>query len=166
MGPEIDTVQSEQSVAVYGNYAFVVNNIPTKPAPQLAHNSFYVALLNGASRPSPRGVAMLKWDQASHAWKAQWTRTDLGSVSIVPMISGGSRMAIIDGYFADRMNERHYIGMDLDTGKTVLRIRTGNDPRLNGMYSAIKCDPDGNILYGMAFGLVRLDTSKMKRLED
>jgi hypothetical protein len=90
----------------------------------------------------------------------------VGSVSIVPMISGGSRMAIIDGYFADHMNDRHYIGMDLDTGKTVMKIRTGTDPRFNGMFSAMKCDPDGNIMFGMAFGLVRLDTSKMKRLDD
>jgi hypothetical protein len=25
-----------------------------------------------------------------------WTRTDVGSISIVPMISGGSRMALMD----------------------------------------------------------------------
>ena len=32
-GPDIDTVQSEQSVAIYGNYAFVVNNIVTEQKP-------------------------------------------------------------------------------------------------------------------------------------
>ncbi len=166
LGPEIDTVQSEQSVAVYGNHAFVINNIPTRQAPQLSNQSYFASMINGATRPSPRGAAMMKWDPVKRAWKTQWTRTDVGSVSIVPMISGGSRMAIIDGYFADRMNDRHYIGMDLDTGKTVLKIRTGTDPRFNGMFSAIKCDPDGNIMFGMAFGLVRMDTSKMKRIDD
>ncbi|MGH8809155.1 MAG: hypothetical protein ACREX0_14880, partial [Noviherbaspirillum sp.] len=166
MGPDIETVQSEQSVAVHGDYAFVVNNIPAKEAPLAAHEGYYVTIINGATRPSPRGAAVLKWDHATHAWKTQWTRTDVGSISIVPMISGGSRMAIIDGYFADRLNDRYYIGMDLESGKTVLKIRTGSDPRFNGMYAPIKCDPDGNILYGMAFGLVRMDTSKMKRLDD
>jgi hypothetical protein len=32
------------------------------------------------------------------------------------------------------------------------------------MYAAIKVDPQGRILYGMAFGLVLLDTTKMKRV--
>ncbi len=166
LGKDIDIVQSEQAVAVYGNYAFVVNNIPVAEAPFLAYEGYYDTILNGATRPSPRGAAMFKWDQTKHAWKTQWTRTDVGSISTVPMISGGGRMAIIDGYFAARMNERYQIGMDLDTGKTVLKINDGSDPRFNGMYAPIKCDQDGNLMYGMAFGLVRMDTSKMKRLDD
>jgi hypothetical protein len=165
MGPGIDTVQSEQSVASFGDYAFVVNNIIDKDAPYLAKDSTYVTMLNGATRPGPRGVAMFKWDNQAHTWKQLWTRTDVSSISIVPMISGGGRMAIIDGYFADKWNKRYQIGMDLDSGKTVLKIHTGSDPRFNGMYAAIKVDEQGAIMYGMAFGLVRLDISKMKKVD-
>jgi hypothetical protein len=165
MGPGIDTVQSEQSVASFGDYAFVVNNIIDKDAPYLAKDSTYVTMLNGATRPGPRGVAMFKWDSQAHTWKQLWTRTDVSSISIVPMISGGGRMAIIDGYFADKWSERYQIGMDLDSGKTVLKIHTGSDPRFNGMYAAIKVDEQGAIMYGMAFGLVRLDISKMKKVD-
>jgi hypothetical protein len=165
MGPGIETVQSEQSVASFGNYAFVVNNIIDKDAPYLAKDSTYVTMLNGATRPGPRGVAMFSWDNQAHAWKQLWKRTDVSSISIVPMISGGGRMAIIDGYFADKWSERYQIGMDLDSGKTVLKIHTGSDPRFNGMYSAIKVDEHGAIMYGMAFGLVRLDISKMKKVD-
>jgi hypothetical protein len=164
LGAGVPTVQSEQSVAVYGDHAFVVNNIPVDEAPQLVQGGYFATMVNGATRPSPRGAAMLKWDQRRHAWSTLWTRTDVGSISVVPMISGGSRMAIIDGYFADRLNQRYHIGMDLDTGKTALTIKTGSDPRFNGMYAPIKCDPDGNIMYGMAFGLVRMDVSKMKQV--
>jgi hypothetical protein len=46
----------------------------------------------------------------------------------------------------------------------VMSIRTGTDPTFNGMYAPIKVDEKGNLFYGMAFGLVRLDTSKMKRI--
>jgi hypothetical protein len=165
MGPGIETVQSEQSVASFGNYAFVVNNIIDKDAPYLAKDSTYVTMLNGATRPGPRGVAMFSWDNRTHSWKQLWKRTDVSSISIVPMISGGGRMAIIDGYFADKWSERYQIGMDLDSGKTVLKIHTGSDPRFNGMYSAIKVDEHGAIMYGMAFGLVRLDISKMKKVD-
>ena len=160
---ELGSVQSEQSVSVFDGYAFVVNNIPTKEEPFLAHDGYYVNMLNGATRPPARGVAMLKWDSRRHAWNTLWTRNDVGSVSVVPMISGGSRMAIFDGYYADRLNERYQIGLDLDTGKTALQIRTGSSPLFNGMYAPVKCDSEGRLLYGMAFGLVLMDTSRMKR---
>nr|WP_315595310.1 hypothetical protein [uncultured Cupriavidus sp.] len=165
LGAGIETVQSEQSVSVYDGHAFVVNNIPTRESPTLANEGFYVNFLNGATRPPARGAAMLRWDNHLHAWKALWTRTDVSSVSVVPMISGGSRMAIIDGYFPERRNERHLIGMDLDTGKTVMAIRTGTNPLFNGMYAPVKCDSDGRILYGMAFGLVLADTTRMTRFD-
>lgn len=164
MGADIETVQSEQSVSTYGDYAFVVNNIISKDAPYLARDNYYVSMLNGATRPGPKGVSMLKWDQKNDGWKELWTRNDVSSISTVPMISGGGRMAIIDGYFTRDWNDRYHIGMDLDSGDTVLKIHTGSDPRFNGMYSAIKVNESGAIQYGMAFGLVRLDTTKMKKL--
>ncbi|HBD36502.1 MAG TPA: hypothetical protein DC084_23270, partial [Cupriavidus sp.] len=67
-------------------------------------------------------------------------------------------------YFTNRWNDRYHIGMDLDTGKTVMTIRTGTDPTFNGLYSPVKVDAEGHIFYSGAFGLVRLDTSRMKRV--
>ncbi|MGO4155269.1 hypothetical protein [Cupriavidus sp. YAF13] len=164
MGSGIESVQSEQSVSVFGDYAFVVNNIPTKDAPQLNPSGSFASLINGATRPGPAGVATLKWQQKAHGWKTQWVRTDVSSISVVPMISGAGRMAIIDGYFFGKWNDRYHIGMDLDTGKTVMTIRTGSDPTFNGLYSPVKIDPQGNIFYSGAFGLMRLDTAKMRRV--
>jgi hypothetical protein len=152
MGSTVPTVQSEQSVAVYDGHAFVVNNIPAEEKPALAKSGYYVTMLNGMTRPAASGVAMLKWDSAKDQWNSLWTRTDVGSVSVVPMISGGSRMAVINGVYTARQGEGYHIGMDLDTGKTVLEIATGSDPVFNGMY-------------GMAFGLVLMDTSRMQKVE-
>ena len=166
MGPQLEVVQSEQSVATYGDFAVVVNNILTKEEPLLSQDSYYVNLINGSTRPGPVGAAAFKWDRGTHAWKSQWARTDVSSISIVPMISGGSHMAIIEGFFADQWSQRYHIGMDLDTGKTVMKIAAGSDPRLNGMYAPVKIDSQGAILYGMAFGLVRIDPSKLKRIGD
>jgi len=167
MGPSIETVQSEQSVAAYGEHAFVVNNIPaqeqTFPG---SDSSYYVNLITGATRPGPAGAAAFKWDHRTHRWTKQWARADVSAISVVPMISGDSRMAIVDGYFAGRWNDRHHIGMDLDSGQTVLSVRTGSDPIFNGMYAPVKVDADGQLMYGMAFGLVRLDASKMKRVAE
>ncbi|EKZ97201.1 MULTISPECIES: hypothetical protein [Cupriavidus] len=164
MGPKLESVQSEQSVSAFGDYAFVVNNIPTNDSPQIERGGGFTSLINGATRPGPSGVAMLKWQQRTHNWKMQWVRTDVSSISVVPMISGGGRMAIVDGYFTNRWNDRYHIGMDLDTGKTVMTIRTGTDPTFNGLYSPVKVDAEGHIFYSGAFGLMRLDTSRMKRV--
>lgn len=164
MGPGIDVVQSEQSVAIYGDYAFVVNNISGDETPMLSKDSFFCNMVNGATRPGPLGAAAFRWDHGQRRWSQLWARADVSSISVVPMISGGSHMAIVEGYFADRWNDRHHIGMDLDTGETVMSIRSGSDPRLNGMYTPVKCDAQGRIFYGMAFGIVRLDTAKMKRV--
>ena len=165
MGPGIDTVQSEQQVAVYGDYAFVVNNIAAEQAPPSIF-SYYVNILLGATRPAGVGAATFAWQQDTHTWKELWSRDDVTSTSIVPMISGVSHMAIIDGYFTKQWNDRYHIGLDLDTGKTVMTIHTGTDPTFNGMYSPIKVDSQGHIFYGMAFGLVRMDTTKMKRVDN
>ncbi|KJK07332.1 MULTISPECIES: hypothetical protein [Pseudomonas] len=165
LGDAIPTVQSEQSVAVYDGHAFVVNNIPAEDKPALAKSGYYVTMLNGMTRPAAKGVAMLKWDSAKDQWNTLWTRTDVGSVSVVPMISGGSRMALINGVYTARQGEGYHIGMDLDTGKTVLEIATGSDPVFNGMYAPIKVDAQGRLMYGMAFGLVLMDTSRMQKVE-
>ena len=74
MGPGLDIVQSEQSVSAYGDYAFVVNNILTKEEPLLSQDSYYVNMINGATRPGPVGVAAFKWERTTHAWKKQWAQ--------------------------------------------------------------------------------------------
>jgi len=165
MGAGIDTVQSEQSVAVYGNYAFVVNNIPAEPKPTEVKSNYYVTLLNGVTRPMPQGVAMLKWDSSKDVWSPQWARSDVSSISVVPMISGGSRMAIINGFYTQQPGQGYHIGMDLDSGKTILEIASGSDPLFNGMYAPVKVDHQGRLMYGMAFGLVLMDTTRMEKVK-
>jgi hypothetical protein len=161
----VDVVQSEQSVVAYGPYAFVINNIPVgPPKPYLGPGAYYRGLLIGATRPPSAGAAMFKWDTARRAWQPRWVRNDVGILATVPMISGGSRMVIVDGYLAGRLNEAFHLGMDLDTGETVMSIATGSDPIFNGTYTGLKIDRDGSLMYTMMFGLVRFDVSRMRRV--
>ena len=130
----------------------------------LASEKFYVATINGSTRPGPRGVAMFVWDHEGHSWQSKWNRSDISSVSIVPMISGGSRLAVVDGYLAPTWGDRYHIGLDLDSGETALLIKAGKNPLFNGMFAPIKVSYDGRIMYPMAYGLVLLDTFRMKKL--
>jgi hypothetical protein len=152
-------------VVVYGPYAFVINNVPPPNAPPyLAPGGYYRGLLFGATRAPPAGAAMFHWDNRRHAWTALWTRPDLGMLATVPMLSGGSRMVIVNGIEGGRLGRLYHLGLDVDTGETVMSIDTAMDPLFNGSFTGIKCDADGNLWYTMMFGLVRLDVSKMERV--
>jgi hypothetical protein len=164
MGGGVEFVQSEQSVVAYGPYAFVINNIPVAPRPYLGPGAYYRGLLTGATRPPSAGAAMYRWDATRHAWALRWVRRDVGVLGTVPMISGGSRMVIVDGYLEGRLNEAFHLGMDLDSGQTVMAIASGSDPIFNGSYTGLKVDRDGSLMYTMMFGLVRFDVSRMRRL--
>jgi hypothetical protein len=165
MGQGVDTVQSEQSVVIYGTHAFVLNNVPSPNAPPyLAPGGYYRGLLMGTTRMPPQGGAMLQWDRATHSWKRLWTRPDLGMLATVPMISGGSRMVIVNGVEGGQLGRLYHLGLDIDTGQTVMSIDGGTDPLFNGSFTGIKCDAEGNLWYTMMFGLVRLNVNLMERV--
>ncbi|NBW90422.1 MAG: hypothetical protein EBR51_11065, partial [Gammaproteobacteria bacterium] len=165
LGPEWSTVQSEQSVVAYGPYAFVLNGMPDASVPPLKVRGSYVrGLLAGYTRPLPRGIAMFRWDSAAHRWQSLWHRSDIGTVATVPMISGASRMVIVNGGFGDRLGEMYHLGFDLDDGSLVMSIASGADPLFNGAFTGIKCDRDGRLMYTTVLGLVRFDVARMAQV--
>jgi hypothetical protein len=166
MGPELATVQSEQSVVTYGSYAFVLNAVPDKSAPPIkARGSYARGLLTGLTRPLPRGVAMLRWNADQDRWQALWQRSDVGTVATVPMISGGSRMVIVNGGFVARPGELYHLGFDLDRGELVMSIASGADPLFNGAFTGIKCDRGGVLMYTTVLGLLRFDVGRMQTVD-
>lgn len=165
LGPELAVVQSEQSVVIHGNHAFVLNAVPDKvTAPLKARGSYARGLLTGLTRPLPRGIAMYRWDQAGDRWQPLWQRTDVGTVATVPMISGGSRMVIVNGGFDSRPGELFHLGFDVESGELVMSVASGQDPLFNGAFTGIKCDRDGSLMYTTVLGLLRMDVGRMARV--
>ena len=163
LGADFPTVQSEQSVVIHGRHAFVLNAMPSRPAAPLPVRGSYVrGLLAGFTRPLPRGIAMFHWDADANRWRSLWSRTDIGTVATVPMISGGSRMVIVNGTIGDELGELYHLGFDLDSGQIVMSIHSGADPLFNGVFTGIKCDRDGSLMYTTLFGLLRMDVSRMQ----
>jgi len=165
LGPKVPVVQSEQSVVAENGYAFVINNVPAPGAkPYAAAGSFYRALLVGATREAPSGAAMFRWDARRNRWVSLWQRRDVGFIATVPMLSVGSRMVVMNGHYAGHLGSLYHLGLDVDTGRTVMSIETGLDPQFNGSFTGLKCDPAGNLFYPTMFGLVRFDVTRMQRL--
>lgn len=164
LGPEFPIVQSEQSVVVYGQHAFVINGIqPPGARPLRTRHAYYRGLLAGTTRPLPRGAAMFVWSTQERRWRSLWTRTDIATIATVPFISGTSRMVVAAGAFDDRLNDFYHVGLDIDTGALILSISTGADPVFNAAFTGIRCDEKGTLLYTTMFGLIRLDVSRMAR---
>jgi hypothetical protein len=81
------------------------------------------------------------------------------------MISGGSRMVIVNGTLGDRLGELYHLGFDLDSGELVMSIASGDDPLFNGAFTGIKTDHDGTLLYTTVLGLLRFKVDRMDRVE-
>lgn len=165
LGAEFDLVQSEQSVVTHGRHAFVLNALPVqRPSPLPVKGSYARGLLAGFTRPLPRGIAMFRWDDEAHRWQSLWQRSDVATVATVPMISGGSRMVIVNGTFGERLGELYHLGFNLDDGQLVMSIASGADPLFNGVFTGIKCDRDGSLMYTTLFGLLRMDVERMEQV--
>ncbi|MFZ8985881.1 MAG: hypothetical protein ACO21O_03520 [Steroidobacteraceae bacterium] len=165
LGAEFDLVQSEQSVVTHGRHAFVLNALPVqRPSPLPVKGSYARGLLAGFTRPLPRGIAMFRWDDEAHRWQSLRQRSDVATVATVPMISGGSRMVIVNGTFGERLGELYHLGFNLDDGQLVMSIASGADPLFNGVFTGIKCDRDGSLMYTTLFGLLRMDVERMEQV--
>jgi hypothetical protein len=165
LGPEFPIVQSEQSVVADGRHAFVLNSMlpPSEARPYPAKGAYLRGLLLGATRALPRGVAMFRWDAARDRWTALWRRTDIGTVATVPFLSGGSRMVVLNGSIGAKPGALHHLGLDRDSGRLVMSIASGADPRFNGAFTGLKTDDDGTLMYTTIFGLVRFNIAQMRR---
>ena len=72
-------------------------------------------------------------------------------------------MVVLNGTLGSHSRGLYQLGLDQDTGKLVMSIASGTDPRFNGAFTGLKTDDDGSLMYTTIFGLVRFDVSRMKR---
>jgi len=154
-------VQSEQSVAVLDDGAFVVNNIaPTAdglrqygPDPSLPDLCFNV-LATGPMVEPGRGVERFKWDHKAHAWARVWANAELASTSMVPTISAASRAVCVNTY--QRPDGWQVQCLDWDTGEIYQSVSFGSTSYGNGAYALLQYLPDGDLLFNGIGGTTRV----------
>jgi len=146
--PDQALAQSEQSVAVWGYGALVVNNA----GPDTLGSAFENVVAIGVTRPGPKGVAKLVWDPDADRWRDAWARADVGSPSTVPLVSAGSGQA----YVQDARDGRFpVVGLDWETGATRTIVEFPRSQAFNGAYTQIQLLPSGDLFMGMLTGPVR-----------
>jgi hypothetical protein len=159
-------LQSEQSVVIHGPHAFVVNGVPEPNAkPYPTRQAYFRGLVAGMTRKPPTGAAMYRWDTDANRWRHSWTRNDIGVFATVPFISVPSEMVIVNGVYKEKLGSIYHLGLDLNSGETVMSIDSGANPIFNGTFTSVKCDLDGSLMYTAMFGLIKMDVSKMTPIE-
>ena len=143
-------IQSEQSVVVKGNGAFVVNNIAAKGEKDKLVDVFSLGPIN---KPAT-GAERVDWDQKTHQWKSVWTNSSAISISMAPTMSGPANIVMINGYHQGSGWE--ITGLDWDSGKPVYRAIFGKSNWGNGAYAQPQLFPNGDLLFNSVGGPTRV----------
>ena len=174
---------SEQSVAVRGYSAILVNDLlvdPTLVDPETAlpiEQNLISALEGGIPAKAPFGLERVAWDPETRACASLWANPDISVPNGIPSISEASRMVYGIG---QRDGQWGLEGLDLDTGHSRLWAPGGPgtcNPALigitaaipsvaavleqvpnsceNSVYAATTVAPDGMVYTGTFFGMSR-----------
>ena len=143
-------IQSEQSVAISGYGAFVVNNV----IPNTVPDKIVAVLSIGPLVTPPFGVERLQWDTEKNQWYSVWTRPDVSSISMIPAISTASNMVFVNGY--TEADGWEVTGLDWGTCATSHRVIFGQTSRGNGAYAIIQYMENGDLLFNSVGGPFRV----------
>lgn len=147
-------VQSEQTIVVNGWGAFLVNNLIDEGHPDRIIDVMTV----GPLHPGPKGMERVEWNPEKNEFASVWTRNDVVSTSMVPLVTSGSNMVLVNGYTKERGWE--ITGLDWNTGKNRTRVEFGQTNRGNGAYAILQLLENGDILFNSVIGPYRIPLKK------
>ena len=152
--PDLEAIQSEQSVVVAGYNAVVVNNQPRNVPWYLPEQAqtLLISFLGSNPRYQPYGVQNFKWNPQTRELDMAWVNQQVSSPSCVPIISYASDRVYLIGA---RDNQWTLEALDLASGASDFHYVIGGQ-RYNVLFAGTLLDEDGRIHYGTHWGRVRL----------
>jgi len=176
---------SEQSVAVRGYSAVIVNDLLTNPTINpptmlalgaLAQN-LVSALEGGIPEKAPFGLERIDWDPETRTCSTVWANATVSVPNGIPSISGASGLVYGAG---QRDGQWGLEGLDFDTGESRVWVEAGSgvcagessnlasilpgvsevleqvpDSCENSVYAATTVGPDGTVYQGTLNGMTR-----------
>jgi hypothetical protein len=100
----------------------------------------------------------VEWDPNKNEFTSFWTRDDVVSISMVPLVTSGSNMVLVNGYTKERGWE--VTGLDWSTGKNRTRVEFGQTNRGNGAYAILQILENGDLLFNSVIGPYRIPLKK------
>lgn len=130
--------------------AFLVNNLIDEGHPDRIIDVMTVSPVHAG----PKGMERVEWNPEKNGYSSVWTRNDVVSSSIVPLVTRGSNMVMVNGYTAEKGWE--VPGLDWNSGKDRMRIEFGNTNRGNGVYAILQLLGNGDLLFNSVIGPYRI----------
>ncbi len=159
--PGIAKAQSEQSVAVRGYGAVVVDNSlkDSSAFDGLPGSLHYQAstLNSGDPKNQAHGVERIDWNPKTRKCKVTWVNRTVSIPNAIPTISSASNMLYAIGA---RNGTWGLEGLDMKTGRSALRLDTGADNSHNSFYADTEIAPDGTVWTGTFGGVDILRPAK------
>ena len=152
--PELEAIQSEQSVVVAGYGALVVNNEPRNVPWWMPRRLRPILISFLGSRPEhqPYGVQKLEWDPAARRLRPAWVNLEVSSPNCVPIVSLGSGRV----YHVGARDRRWTLeALDWETGESDFHWEVGGE-RYNSLFAGTLIDEAGRMAWGTTWGRVRL----------
>lgn len=152
--PELQEIQSEQSVVVAGYGALVVNNVGRNAPWYLPARAsmLLISFLGSAPRYQPYGVQKFEWDPVGRVLRNAWVNREVSSPSCVPVVSYPSDRVYLIGA---RENRWTLEALEWRNGRSAFHTMIGGQ-RYNPLFSGTEIDEAGRIHYGTPWGRVRL----------
>ncbi len=153
--PQLEAIQSEQSVVVGGYGAFVVNNVARNAPWYLPERAKTLLISYLGSQPDyqPFGVQKFEWNPQEREFQNAWVNTEISSPNCVPIYSYASDRVYLVGA---RDNRWTLEALDWRSGKPVFHHVIGGQ-RYNSLFAGTLMDEAGRIHYGTPWGRVRLN---------
>ena len=153
--PDLKEVQSEQSVAVYGYGAAIVNNEPPS-LPFYLPKMFapvFAGLLANEDKYRPLGIQKFEWDPKTRTLNEAWVNVNVSSPNSVPVIAAQNNILYTAGA---RDGEWTMEAVDWTTGEEKFHWILGPN-KYNTNFAPIGIDPEGRLTYDSTWGRVRLN---------
>jgi hypothetical protein len=152
--PDLEDIQTEQSITVSGWGAMTVNNDPpTMPAalPETAKRMLPFFLGHDPAY-TPHGLHKYEWDPGRRELREAWINTEVSSPNSVPFVSEGADLVYTCG-----VRDRRWTieAVNWTTGESAFHYVVGGS-KFNTLGSGITLDEEGRLLYGTIFGKVRI----------
>ncbi len=191
-GTNADKTSSEQSIAVRGHSALLVNNLLTNPtivdpaASLPIEQNLVSAIEGGVIGKSPFGLERVDWDPTTRSCSSIWANSEVSVPNGIPSISEASQLVYGIGF---REGQWGLEGLDFETGASRVWAPAGPgacDPALlgaaalipsvaaaleaasgsceNSSYAATTVGPDGVVYTGTFFGMSRYVPSGVQAL--
>jgi hypothetical protein len=152
--PDLQAIQTEQSITVSGYGAMTVNNEPSFIPDKMIGipSRLLVFFLGHDPVYTPHGLHKFEWDPEARELREAWINTDVSSPNSVPFVGEGSDLVYTCG-----ARDRSWTieALAWSTGAASHHYVLGGS-RFNSLGGGVHLDEDGRVVYGNIFGKTRI----------